>query len=101
MSRFAERRAGVVATDQNERASALRQIAAEEAQELARLVLEHAAQKRALRSSALLSMVTAHRAERRTLRHRNRRQRVVAAVVMQKEQHLPSGAVRQGVPKPN
>ena len=38
-----------------------------------------AAEKRALRLSALLSMVTAHRAERRILRRRNRRQRSVRA----------------------
>lgn len=61
----------------------MRQIAAEEAQELARLTLEHAAEKRALRSSALLSMVTAHRADRRNLRQRNRRQRLMAAIVLQ------------------
>ncbi len=98
VSRFADRRAGVVAIDQNARASALQQIAAEEAQELARLVLEHAAEKRALRSSALLSLVTVHRAERRIMRRRNRRQRVVAAIVLQPAQQPSSNAIRRAKP---
>lgn len=92
VARFADRRAGVVATDQAERAAALRQIAAEESHELARLALEHAAEKRALRSSALLSMVTAHRAERRILRRRNRRQRIMAAIVQSPARLLRSKA---------
>lgn len=61
----------------------MRQIAAEEAQELARLTLEHAAEKRALRSAALFSIATVHRADRRNIRRRNRRQRIVAAIVLQ------------------
>jgi hypothetical protein len=83
VSRFADRRAGVVTTDTEARSAALRQIAAEEAQELARLTLEHAAEKRALRSSALLSMAIVHRADRRSLRRRNRRQRIMSAIVLQ------------------
>jgi len=95
VSRFADRRAGVVAIDQSARASALQLIATEEAQELARLVLEHAAEKRALRSTALLSMVTAHRAERRTMRRRNRRQRLVVAVVLKSAPRMPSTSRRR------
>lgn len=83
VSRFADRRASVVIKDVAARSAALRQIAAEEAQELARLTLEHAAEKRALRLSALLSMAIVHRADRRSLRRRNRRQRIMAAIVLQ------------------
>ena len=80
VSRYADRRSALAGMTETERAAALRQLASDEAHELARLALEHAGEKRALRKSALLSMSVAHEAARRSLRLRNRRQRIVVAV---------------------
>ena len=77
------------------RADAIRALVAEEVHELARLALEHAAEKRALRKSVVLSLATVHRIERRSMRTRNRRQRIMAAVVMQpRERPRADGATR-------
>ncbi len=83
VARFAARRPAAGSMDRAGRDGVLRQIAAEEAQELARLALEHAAERRALRSVAVLGLIGAQRVERRTLRRRNRWQRMVSAVLLQ------------------
>jgi hypothetical protein len=51
---------------------------------LARLALEQAAEKRAMRKAALQPMSIAQQGARRSLRLRNRRQRVVAAILQQR-----------------
>ena len=83
VARFADRRAALMEPDQNVRAAALRRIADDEAHELARLALEHAAEKRAIRKSATVAIAVPQRAARRSLRQRNRRQRIVFAVQLQ------------------
>lgn len=98
-ARFADRRASAGSLNQAGRDAILRQIAAEEAQELARLTLEHAAERRAMRSSALLGLITAQRAERRMMRRRNRWQRVIAAVVLQPAVHAPPATKRRTEPR--
>ena len=81
VGRFADRRAALSSiSDAGARIAAGRQLAAEEANELARLALEHAAEKRQLRKAATTPLVAAHRAARRALRQSLRRQRVVVAV---------------------
>lgn len=84
VARFADRRAALaMMTDPNVRAAAAQRLAAEEAHELARLALEHAAEKRRLRNSVLASMGVLHRSARRALCQRLRRQRVGIAVQLQ------------------
>ena len=84
IAKFAGRRAALVQmTDPNARAAAAHQLATEETAELARLALEHAAEKRAHREAATAPLLTRHHAERRVLRQRLRRQRVVVAVQLQ------------------
>lgn len=98
ITRFAGRRLALTElTDPNARAAAAHQLAAEETAELARLALEHAAEKRRLRKSTLGSMATAHRAVRCTLRQRLRRQRVGIAVQLQALQ--PRSAVSRTHPR--
>lgn len=84
VSRFADRRIGLTGMSETQRAAALRQLATDEAHELARLALEHASEKRAKRKSALQSMSIADKAARRSLRLRNHRQRIVVAVQQQR-----------------
>jgi hypothetical protein len=62
------------------RAAAMRQLATEEANELARLALEHAAEKRQARRAVLASLGGTHKAVRRSLQGRQRHQRVGIAV---------------------
>lgn len=81
IARFADRRAALGAiTDAGERAAIALRIDAEETTELARLALEHAAEKRQLRKATLAPLTAAHRAARRALRQRLRRQRAGIAV---------------------
>ena len=81
VSRFADRRAALaMMTDPSARAAASRQIALEEANELARLAVEHAGEKRRLRHSVLANLGGNHRAVRRNLRQRQRHQRAGIAV---------------------
>ena len=84
VSKFADRRAALVhIADAGTRAAASQQIAMEEANELARLSIEHTAEKRRLRSSVLASLGGKHRAVRRTLRRRQRYQRAGYALQLQ------------------
>ncbi|MFM9938636.1 MAG: hypothetical protein ACKVP7_03970, partial [Hyphomicrobiaceae bacterium] len=95
VARFADRKAALTDQEPSARADAMRALAAEEVHELARLALEHAAEKRALRKSVVLSLAAVHRIERRSMRTRNRRQRIMAAVVMQpRERPRADGATR-------
>ena len=80
VARFADRRAALAAMSDTERNAALRQLAVDEAHELARLALELASEKRAMRKASLLSMAVMHRAARRNLGLRNRRQRISVSV---------------------
>ena len=81
VSRFADRRAALAQmTDPGARAAASQQIALEEANELARLAVEHAGEKRRLRHSVLANLGGNHRAVRRNLRQRQRHQRAGLAV---------------------
>lgn len=82
--RYADRRSALTGMSETERAAALRQLATDEAHELARLALEHASEKRAMRKSAVQSKSIADKAARRTLRLRNRRQRIVVGVQQQR-----------------
>ncbi len=84
IARFADRRTALAQMiDPNARAAAAHQLAAEETAELARLALEHAAEKRQIRKSTLGSMSTRHRATRRNIGQRLRRQRLGIAVQLQ------------------
>lgn len=81
VSRFADRRAALAyITDTGTRAAMIRQIAAEEANELARLAVEHAAEKRHLKRQVLTNINSKHRELRRRLRQRQRHQRASVAV---------------------
>lgn len=80
VARFADRRSTLASMSDTERGAALRQLASDEAHELARLALDHASEKRALRKATLGSMLVADRAARRSLRVRNRHQRIVVAI---------------------
>ena len=84
IAKFASRRAALLAiTDPNACAAAAHQLAAEETAELARLALEHAAEKRTLRKATTAPLVAIHRAQRRCLNQSLRRQRVGIAVQLQ------------------
>jgi hypothetical protein len=84
IARFSSRRAALsLIPDTGARAAASQQLAAEEANELARLALEHAAEKRQMRKSATAPLRGAHGAARRTLRRRQRHQRAVVAIQLQ------------------
>lgn len=78
--RFAEQRAALAGLDANARAAALRRISAEEATELARLAITHAAEKRALKGATMQAMGPAQKNARNALRRSSRRQRIVFAV---------------------
>ncbi|WP_287389528.1 hypothetical protein [Ralstonia sp.] len=81
IARFAGRRAGVAELpDPAARAAAMRQLASEEANELARLALEHAAEKRQARRAVLASLGGPHRAARRSMQEHQRHQRAGIAV---------------------
>lgn len=80
LAKFADRRAALTHGDADGRAAALKQLSADENCELARLALEHAAEKRALRQSTLMPMVRQQLVDRRLLRIRNRRQRIMLAI---------------------
>lgn len=93
IARFADRRAAMaMMTDPHSRAAAAQRLAAEEAYELARLALEHAAEKRRLRNSVLASMGVVQQSARRALRQRLRRQRVGIAVQLQALRPRSGGA---------
>ena len=93
IAKFAGRRAALVQiTDPNARAAAAHQLATEETAELARLAIEHAAEKRRLRHATLATLAIAHRPARRTLRQRQRRQKIGIAVQLQAL--LPQSTVR-------
>lgn len=95
VARYADRRSGISGLSDAEKAAALRQLAADEAHELARLTLEHAAEKRAMRNVELNTMSAAQKTARRSLRSRNRRQRIVIAVQQQPvESRDQKGSVR-------
>jgi hypothetical protein len=84
IARFSSRRAALsLIPDTGARAAAGQQLAAEEANELARLALEHAAEKRQMRKAATTPLRGAHIAARRTLRRRQRHQRAVVAIQLQ------------------
>ena len=81
VARFADRRAALMhIVDPGARAAASQQIAIEEANELARLAVEQAADKRQLRRHVLAGLSGRHRGMRRSLRRRQRHQRAGLAV---------------------
>jgi hypothetical protein len=83
IAKFAGRRAALATiVEPRARAAAAQQLAAEETSELARLALEHAAEKRAQRKAVTAPLLARHRAERRALRQRLRRQRAFVAVLV-------------------
>jgi hypothetical protein len=97
-ARFAGRRAAVAdLVDPAARAAALRQLASEEATELARLALEHAAEKRQACKAALGTLNTAHRAARRTRQQRQRREKAGVAIQLRRFRSQ-SGKARAWVP---
>ncbi len=84
VSRFADRRVALShMTDVGARAAESQQIAQEEANEMARLSVEHAAEKRRMRSSVLGGLRRKHWLSRRNLRRRQRHQRMAFAVQLQ------------------
>jgi hypothetical protein len=84
IARFADRRVALMEiTDPTARTAAACKLAAEETAELARLALEHAAEKRTLRKATTAPLVAVHRAQRRFLKQSLRRQRVGIAVQLQ------------------
>jgi transposase InsO family protein len=84
ITKFAGRRAALAQMiDPSARAAAALQLSAEETAELARLALEHAAEKRRLRHTTLATLATAHRPVRRNLRQRQRRQKIGITVQLQ------------------
>jgi hypothetical protein len=91
LAKFADRRAALAQMGGQGRGAALQQLSADETYELARLALEHAAEKRALRKLTLLPLARQQRAARRHLRLRNRRQRIVSAVQLEPRRlHRPT-----------
>ena len=85
VSRFADRRTALVQiSDPGARAAASQQIALEEANELARLAIEHADEKRRLRLSVRGSLNGKQRTARRNLQRHQRHQRAGLAVQFQK-----------------
>ena len=93
VANFAGRRAALAAiVEPSARAAAAQQLANEETAELARLALQHAAEKRAQRQSITAPLAARHRVERRALRQRLRRQRVVVAVQLQTLRPRPAAA---------
>jgi hypothetical protein len=95
LTKFASRRAALVAiVDPGARAATAQQLAYDETAELARLALEHAAEKRQMRKAAQAPLLAVHQSARRSLRQRQRRQRVVVAV--QLEALAPKAFSRSG-----
>ena len=81
IARFAGRRVALSEmADPAVRAAAMRQLGSEEANELARLAMEHAAEKRQARRAVLASIGGTHRGARRSLQERQRHQRAGIAV---------------------
>ncbi len=73
VAKFVGRRAALsFMPDAGARAAAGQQLAAEEANELVRLTLEHAAEKRQLRKSVAAPLFGVHQAARRALRQSQR-----------------------------
>jgi hypothetical protein len=95
VAKFAGRRTALASGAEQERAATLHQLSTEEAQELARLALEHAADKRALRQAALVPLATRQRTARRDLRRRNRRQQIVIAIQLDLRRHGRSTSARR------
>jgi hypothetical protein len=84
IARFSSRRAALLLIpDMGARAAAGQQLAAEEANELTHLALEHAAEKRQMRQAAVIPLRRANVTARRTLRRRQRHQRAVVAIQLQ------------------
>lgn len=80
---FAGRRALLLQiTDASVRTAALQKLAAEEVATLARLALDHAAEKRSLRRGLLAVLAPQQRHARRRLRMRQRQQRLNIAIAM-------------------
>lgn len=95
VAKFAARRAALASDGGQGRAAVLQQISTEEAHELARLALEHAAEKRALRQSAMVPLAARQHSARRDLRRRNRHQRAVLAVQLEPHRlRRPASATR-------
>ena len=83
IARFADRRtASGAILDVHARAAAMQRIAMEETAELASLAVELANEKRRLRHQTLGGLSVIHRAARKALGIRNRRQRAVFAVLV-------------------
>lgn len=83
IARFADRRtASGAILDVHARAAAMQRIAMEETTELASFSVELANEKRRLRHQTLGGLSVVHRAERKALGIRNRRQRAVFAVLV-------------------
>ncbi len=81
VSKYAHRRVALThMVDAGARAAASQQIAMEEANELARLAVEHAGEKRQARKQVLSGLGGRHRSARRSLRRRQRLQRAGVAV---------------------
>jgi len=81
VSRFADRRAAVAQViDASTRAAMNQQIAIEEANELARLAAEHAAEKRQIKRHVLINIKSKHRELRRRRRQSHRHQRIAVGI---------------------
>ena len=90
VSRFADRRAAVAQMiDSGARAAASQQLATEEANELARLALEHASEKRHLKQAALAQLKSVHKAARQSLMQGQRRQRAGLSVQLRSLRSRP------------
>ena len=76
-------RGAVIDDPMRARAAAANNLPPEETAELARLALEHAAEKRQMRNAATIPLRGAHSTARRTLRRRQRHQRAVVAIQLQ------------------
>lgn len=100
IARFAGRRVALSEmSDPAARAAALQQLGSEEASELARLALEHAAEKRQARRAVLATTGGTHRAVRRSLQQRQRHQRAGIAVQLKAWQPRRNGGRRGALVK--
>lgn len=96
VARFSDRRSALLNLSDAEREAALRQLASDEAHELARLALAHASEKKALRMATLRSISVTDRVARRSLRLRNWRQRIIVSIQQQRfDRHDPSSSARK------
>jgi hypothetical protein len=96
IARFVGRRVALSEmSDPAARSAAMRQLASEEASELARLALEHAAEKRQARRAVLASLGGTHKAARRSLQQNHRHQ--CAGIAVQLRAWRPRrGTIRRG-----